>query len=104
MQATLDQIRSLERLYTEGYEDSFLDRALHKIINHQLTRDQADFETLKNDLESFERRYRMDSSTFFSQYNAGLLGDEADLVEWSALYKMYTRLRARLNILRGAEG
>lgn len=103
MQAILEQIRNLERLYAAGYEDSFLDRSLRKIVAYQLSRDQEDFKTLEKDLREFEQRYGMDSAAFFSRYTEGQMGDAADFVEWSALYKMYTRLRARLNILRGQE-
>lgn len=101
MEATLDKIRSLERLYIEGYEDSFLDRSLRKIITHQLAQDQAALEVLEKDLRDFEARYAMDSDSFFERYNRGQLGDEADFVEWGALYKMSARLFARLRILQG---
>jgi hypothetical protein len=103
MQATIEQVRNLERLYIEGYEDSFIDRSLRKIISHQLARDEADLEVLSKDLSAFEQQYGMTSDEFFSRYQEGELGDEIDFVEWNALYKMYSRLRRRLNILRGQE-
>jgi hypothetical protein len=103
MQATLEQIRNLERLYSEGYEDSFLDRSLRKIVAHQLARDQSDLAGLEKDLAELEARYDMDSEEFYVRYREGQLGDDADFVEWSALYQMVTRLRARLSILRGQE-
>jgi hypothetical protein len=101
MKATLEQIRSLEQIYIEGYEDSFLDRALHKIVAHQLARDEADLRTLRADLDEFERRYSLSSDEFFHRYRQGQMSDEADFVEWHALYRMYTKLRTRLNILQG---
>ncbi len=103
MQATLERIRSLERLYVEGYEDSFLDRSLRKIFTHQLARDQANLEMLEEDLRELEARYNMNSDVFFERYTRGQLGDEADFVEWSALCKMSARLRARLEILQGQD-
>jgi len=103
MQATLEQIKNLERLYAEGYEDSFLDRSLRKIIAHQLARDRADLASLENDIAALEMRYEMDSDAFVKRYRNGELGDAADFVEWNASYKMVVRLRARLNILQGQE-
>jgi hypothetical protein len=103
MQATLERIKSLERIYLEGYEDSFLDQSLQKIIAYQLARDRADLEVLEQDLTELEQRYSMSSEAFFRRYEQGKMKDDADFVEWSALYKMYTRVRARLDILRGHE-
>ncbi len=101
MRTTLEKIRNLEQIYTGGYEDSFLDRALHKIVAHQLARDQADLRTLREDLDELERRYGMRSDEFFRRYQQGQMGDEADFMEWNALYRMHTKLRTRLSILQG---
>ncbi len=103
MSVTLEQIKSLERIYTEGYADTYLDRSLRKIVAYQLARDKADLAVLKQDLSALEKQYAMPSDEFFQRYTAGDLGDDADFVEWNALYKMYSRLRARLDILQGTE-
>jgi hypothetical protein len=103
MSATLDQIKTLERIYNEGYADTFLDQSLEKIIAHQQARDKADLTELERDLHAFEQEHGMASDEFARRYNKGELGDEADFVEWNAIYKMATRLRARLDILQGHE-
>jgi len=97
MEATLEKIRSLEQIYIKGYEDSFLDNALRKIISHQLARDQADLQVLQRDLAELE----MSSEEFYERFQAGQMSDEADFMEWNALYKMATKLRNRLGILQG---
>ena len=97
MKATLEKIRSLEQIYIKGYEDSFLDNALRKIISHQLVRDQADLQVLQRDLAELE----MSSEEFYERFQAGQMSDEADFMEWNALYKMATKLRNRLGILQG---
>jgi predicted transcriptional regulator len=74
MQATLEQIRRLERLYAEGYEDSFLDRSLRKIIAHQVARDQADLAGLEKGLAELAARYNMDFEEFYTRYREGQLG------------------------------
>jgi hypothetical protein len=101
MEATLEKIRSLEQIYIAGYEDSFLDSALHKIISHQLSRDQADLKVLQQDLAELERKYGMRSEEFYERFQAGQMSDEADFMEWNVLYKMATKLQNRLDILQG---
>jgi hypothetical protein len=103
MSATLEQIKTLERIYTEGYADSFLDQSLEKIIAHQQARDQADLALLEQDLYALEQEHGMASEEFHRRYTEGELGDEAEFVEWNALYKMMSRLRTRLDILQGRE-
>ena len=103
MSAILEQIKSLERIYTEGYADSFLDRSLQKIVAYQLARDQADLAVLEQDLNALEEEYGMDSEEFHRRYSEGELSDDVDFMEWNALYKMYTRLWARLDILQGRD-
>jgi hypothetical protein len=101
MEATLEKIRRLEQIYIKGYEDSFLDNALRKIISHQLIKDQADLKVLQQDLAELERKYGMKSEEFYERFQAGQMSDEPDFMEWNALYKMATKLRNRLDILRG---
>jgi hypothetical protein len=99
MEATLERIRSLEQIYIQGYEDSFLDNALQKIISHQLAKDQADLWVLQQDLAELERQHGISSEEFYTRFQAGQMSDEADFMEWNVLYKMATKLRNRLGIL-----
>ncbi len=101
MYATLEKVRNLEQIYVRGYEDDFLDRALHKILAHQVASDQTSLRTLRADLDELERRYGMRSDVFAQRYSQGQTGDEADFVEWNALYRMHSKLQARLSILQG---
>lgn len=101
MEATLEKIRGLEQIYIKGYEDRFLDNALRKIISHQLARDQADLQVLQRDLAELERKYGVSSEEFYEKFQAGQMSDEADFMEWNALYKMTAKLRNRLGILQG---
>jgi len=101
MEATLEKIRSLEQIYMKGYEDSFLDNALRKIIAHQFARDQADLQVLQRDLAELERKHGISSKEFYERFQAGQMSDEADFMEWNVLYKMATKLQNRLSILQG---
>ncbi|HID86395.1 MAG TPA: hypothetical protein EYP55_03330 [Anaerolineae bacterium] len=101
--ATLEKIRSLERIYEMNYGDEFLDQALDKIISHELSRDQESLNALQEDLNSLEEKYGLSSEEFFEKFQKGQLEDTADFMEWNALYKMYSRLKNRLSILQGHE-
>jgi len=91
----------LTALYTAGFRDSFLDNALHKIVDRQITRDDSDLAKVSKVLTEFERRYQMTSEDFARRYMAGEVADTADFMEWNAFCKMRQRILARLDILRG---
>lgn len=93
MLATLDKIRNLERIYSDGYGDDFMDRALDKLLAQQRAEDEVSWRALKIDLEELEHRYSLSSDEFARRYRAGAMGDDADFVEWNALFRMYTKVQ-----------
>ena len=99
MAAVMFQINALEKIYQNGLEDSYLDRAINKIITYEINNAQKDIESLKKDLNELEKKFDMDSSAFFEKWESGLLGDDADFFEWSALYQMFLRAKRRLELL-----
>lgn len=101
MVATLDKIRNLERIYSSGYGDDFMDRALDKLLAQQRAEDEASSRILLVDLAELEQKYNMKSDEFIRRYRKGEMGDAADFVEWNALYRMYTRVQSRLSLLQG---
>lgn len=101
MEATLEKIKYLEHVYVGGDGDDFMDRALRKLVAHQLAEDKAALSTLRADLVELERRYGLRSEEFAQRYRQGYLDDSADFVEWNALYRMFMKLQARLNIIQG---
>jgi hypothetical protein len=101
METTLDKIRNLERIYVGGYGDDFMDRALDKLLAQQRAEDEVSLSVLHGDLEELEQRYGMSSDEFARRYRQGGMGDDADFVEWNALYRIYTKVQNRLSLLRG---
>jgi hypothetical protein len=89
---TFDRLRALERLYAHGYADEVVDLTVRKLIEHQIQKDEAQLAELHEDLARFEGRYKISSADFYSRYQAGQMGDDADVFEWNALYKMHIRL------------
>ncbi len=100
----LHDLRRLEQLYRQGFQDPFLDNALHKIIAHQIARDEADLQRINAALATFESTYGLTSDDFFRQFQAGQMADSADFMEWNVFCKMRQRILARLKLLRGDDG
>ncbi len=101
METTLEKIKNLERIYTGGYGDDFMDRALDKLLAQQSAEDEASLRILQADLAELEQRYSMRSEEFAQRYRKGAMGDDADFVEWNALFRMYTKVQNRLSLLQG---
>jgi hypothetical protein len=98
--ATKD-LQRLSQFYAAGYQNRFLDTALHKVVVHQIQRDETDLKRVEAVLADFERQHGLTSAEFWARYQAGQMSDDADLVEWIAFCKMHRRLVERLRILRG---
>jgi hypothetical protein len=98
---TLGRLRALERLYAQGHTDEVVDLTVRKLLEHQIQKDEAQLAELHEDLANFEGRYAMTSADFHTRYQAGQMGDDADVFEWNALYKMQSRLADAVNTLRG---
>jgi hypothetical protein len=97
----LGDLERINQLYAAGLRDPFLDTVLHKIIAHQIARDEADLTRVSADLSRFEGQYGINSDDFWRQFQAGQAPDSADAMEWNVLLKMRQRIVSRLHILRG---
>jgi len=98
IQASLQALERLTHFYEAGYYNPLVDNALHKIVAHQIKRDEDDLARVEKHLQTFEKQYGMTSETFWAQYQAGQLSDSADYMEWNAFFKMRQRLIQRLSI------
>ena len=95
----LEQLKILETLYNRGEVSEVVERALKKIIAHEITIAQQEVAELETDLKLYERQYQMSSAEFYPKFRAGQLGDDIDFVEWSSFYQMWSSVRERLEIL-----
>jgi hypothetical protein len=93
-------LERLQRSYRAGFHDPFLDTALHKIVDYQMTRDEADLQRVEEALAEFEQRYGLSSDEFWGRFQAGQMADTADFMEWNVLCKMRQRIATRRQILR----
>jgi hypothetical protein len=97
---TLQRLRALERLYQQGYHDDVVDRAVSKLVEHQIHKDETQLRELTNALMKFEEQFGMSSQDFEKKYQAGEAGDDIDVFEWHVFIQMYLRLQQQLQILK----
>lgn len=98
--ATLQRLRALEHLYEQGYQDQVIDLTVHKLLEQQVQKEEAQLAELASELNAYEERFTMSSAHFLEKYQAGEMGDDADVFEWQVLYKMYQRLHNEINFLK----
>ena len=53
-------------------------------------------------LQVFERRFEIDSETFYQRFEAGALGDDTDFFEWAGLYELSQHLLPQIHRLEQA--
>jgi len=93
---TLARIQSLERLYRRGYRSKTVDTTIDKLVTLEQDRTQRELTQIEQRLHAFEAQYRLSSDEFHRRFQAGELGDAADLFEWSAFYQMGLSVREQL--------
>lgn len=97
---TLTRIQSLARLYKTGYRSDTVDATIEKLIAMERARFEAESEDLAAQLHEFELRYQIPSADFHRRFQAGTLGDDADLFEWSAIYQLWLAAEENLKALQ----
>ena len=96
---TLDKLRSLERLYRQGFHSEVVDRVIDKLLATEIEQAWAERRDLEARLADYEKRYDMSSEEFYRRFRTGELGDEMDFVEWSVFYEMHQAILERLKVL-----
>ena len=93
MLITKVSIQNIEKVFEKGLQDDYLSRSIGKIIAYEKEKTSKNVQTLKNDIELFERKYNMSSIEFFEKLEKGELGDNEDYFEWSALFQMFRAVK-----------
>jgi hypothetical protein len=95
----LSNIVILERYIEKNKNDKIIEGTINKIIKFKIDKYKKELEALENELEVFEKKYKMETKRFFEDFENGELGDSTDFVEWSSLYKIHQRMLEKKNIL-----
>lgn len=59
-----------------------------KFIEFHRKNTEREIARMQVDLQAFEKEYSMDSASFFSDFENGLLDDKEDYILWSGIYEM----------------
>ena len=97
---TLTRIHSIEQLYQTGYRSDVVDYTIKKLIYMEHGRLETELSSLSARLLDFENQYNLPSEQFYHRFQAGEMGDEADMFEWSAFYQMRLSTQKQLDTLR----
>jgi len=84
----MDTSYKLEVLKDTCSDEAELDLILGKLLDVSLSQHRLRLERYERDLREFERRYGMESATFYRRFEAGELGDAMDFSEWAGLYEL----------------
>lgn len=96
---SIERVRTLDRLYTQGETSDVVDLALEKLFAYELGESRQQLAQLERDLSRFEQQFDLSSDTFYARFQAGEMGDAMDFVEWASLYQMAERLERRISLL-----
>lgn len=96
---TLDRIRNLEQLYRSGYRSATIDATIDKLLSVEVANARQEADSLRSRLTELETEYGMSSADFLRRFQAGELGDSADMFEWSAYYQMWLSAQKRVRLL-----
>jgi hypothetical protein len=83
--ATQAVLEAIQEAYPDTVE---LERVLVKLLDIALSQYRLRMARYLRDLADFEKRYGMESSTFYRRFETGELGDSADWFEWAGLYEL----------------
>lgn len=74
------------------------------IIKDSLKREKSMFEIAINQtveiLENFEKKYRMETKTFYKKFCDGKIGDKTDFIEWAGEKEILDRLKKQYNEIK----
>jgi hypothetical protein len=96
MDAAFLKWETLQQAY-EGSDE--LDRVFDKLLAGKLSEQRLLLARYDRDLADFERRFNLDSPTFYARFEAGELGDEMDYFEWAGLWELRQHLKQKIQRL-----
>ncbi|MBF0242636.1 MAG: hypothetical protein HQK64_09205 [Desulfamplus sp.] len=98
---TLEKVRRLEEYIAinNSVVDSVVEITINKLLARELERVSELKLRLTNDISEFENQYSLKSDDFYTQYEAGKLGDLTDFVEWAATIEMLINVNRQYELL-----
>ncbi len=98
----MNTLHKLEVLRDTCADEAELDLILGKLLDATLSRHRLRLQPYERDLHDFEKRYDMESETFYQRFKAGELGDAMDFFEWAGLYELRQHIIEKIRRLETA--
>jgi hypothetical protein len=96
----MDSRHKLQVLQEACADAAELDQVLGKLLDMTLGRHRQRLERYEHDLHEFEKRYGMDSVTFYQRFEAGELGDAMDFFEWAGFCDLRQDLLEKIRLIQ----
>jgi len=85
-------------------DDKTEKRIAHAILSEALQREnkllRLALQRTQHNLQQFEKRYNMDSDSFFELYQKGRTDDHNDYIDWAGEYQISASIRNQLDCLK----
>ena len=78
------------------------EQALSKLIQMHLQKYEQHLHAVRRELEPFEKKFGMLSEEGYQRFNAGELGDDAEIMEWMGLCEDAQLYQERIDTLKAA--
>ena len=98
----MDTWHKLDILKQACADEAELDQIVGKLLDLTLGQQRRRLARYEHDLEAFEKRYGMDSATFYQRFEAGELGDAMDFFEWAGLCELRQDLLEKIQRVESA--
>ena len=98
----LEKVKLLERYIAVDVAaiDPVMDLTIEKLLKREASRVDELKQRLLVQKSEFEAKYGLNSEEFRRRYEKGVMGDDMDYVEWSAIVDMLAGTEKRLSVLQ----
>ncbi len=101
MAAVLEKVQRLEHYIraSNGQADWVLESTIEKLVARERGKLRQQLARLHSHTADLEARYGWTSDEFYPRFERGELGDDMDLIEWSATIEMIRNLQRAIGAL-----
>ena len=72
---------------------------LKDLLESEIKRLNIKITTLKDELKTYENKYKLNSEEFIRKFNSGELGDEEDYFSWYSIYDIISEVKDKIESL-----
>ena len=94
----LKQLQLLQQLIQKDEEqDEVVEVTVSKLVSYELEKLKGRQRRIREKLAALEERHSLKTEEFQQKFRKGILGDETDFFEWSALADMHQEVLQQLS-------